>query len=77
MNEDEMVCYCKKVRRSEIVEAIKNGAKSFSDIQKMTDACTGDQCETLNPKGRCCSVEIFGILAEFYGDIGSCPCCGR
>jgi len=75
MNEDEMICYCKKVRRSEIVEAIKNGAKNLSDIQDMTDACTGDQCETLNPKGRCCSFEIIEILKEYSGNTSTYSCC--
>ncbi len=59
---DEIICYCKKVSKKTIQKAIKNGAKNLSYIQKMTGACTGNQCKKLNPKKRCCSKEILDIL---------------
>ncbi len=75
---DEMICYCMNVKRSQIVKAIKEGAKSLKDIQQMTKACTGNRCKELNPKGRCCIDDVNAILKEF--DItdtkSSCCSCG-
>lgn len=75
MDKDQIICYCKNVTKKEIERAIKNGAETLSDIQTMTKAFTGIESQTLNPKGRCCNVDIFEILKEQFGDIGSCPCC--
>jgi len=51
-----------QVTQKEIESAIKLGAKTLSDIQKMTGACTGNQCKELNPSGRCCSGDINKII---------------
>ena len=59
---EEIICYCKNILKSEIEDAVLNGAKTLKDIRETTGACTGNQCELLNPKGRCCSFEILGIL---------------
>ncbi len=75
MVKDQNICYCKNVTKKDIIEAIKNGAETLSDIQKTTSAYTGSDCETLNPKGRSCNVDIFQILKEYFDDISSCPCC--
>ncbi len=58
----ELICYCKQVTISEVVKAIENGAKSLKDIQETTNACTGNQCKELNPKGICCSGDINKLL---------------
>jgi len=63
--DSEIVCYCKKVSKGEIIKAIKNGAKDLDDIQKITSANTGNQCKTMNPKGRCCAGDIK-ILLDMY-----------
>ncbi|MBU0757781.1 MAG: (2Fe-2S)-binding protein [Nanoarchaeota archaeon] len=62
---DEIICYCKNVKKSVIANAIENGAKNIKDIQTMTKACTGNQCKNLNPKGKCCFEDIQKILEEF------------
>ena len=72
---DEMVCYCKNVKRSQIEKAIKEGAKSLKDIQQMTKACTGNRCSELNPKGRCCLVDVVEILKEFNITENVSNCC--
>ena len=61
---DEKICYCKDVKKSKIINAINEGAKSLKDIKNMTKACTGNQCKELNPKGRCCLVDVIEILKE-------------
>lgn len=59
---DKMICYCNQVSRNEIEKTIKTGAKTLSDIQKSTGACTGNQCKELNPSGKCCSGDINRLL---------------
>ena len=59
---EEIICYCKNTSKRDIEVSILNGAKTLKDIRLTTGACTGNQCEVLNPKGRCCSAEILGIL---------------
>lgn len=62
--EDKVVCYCSNVTKRQILEAVRNGAKTLSDIQKMTMACTAGDCAEKNPKKRCCSSDIIEILNE-------------
>ena len=45
--------------------AIKNGAKTLSDIRRMTSACTVGNCKVMNPKKKCCSSDIMAILNEY------------
>ncbi|HEY3373150.1 MAG TPA: (2Fe-2S)-binding protein [Prolixibacteraceae bacterium] len=58
----KMICYCNHVTQGQIEEAMKQGAKTLSDIQKITGACTGNQCKELNPSGKCCSGDIHRLL---------------
>lgn len=59
---DPMICYCKGVRRSAILNALKQGVKTFKDIQELTGASTGNECEIKNPTGKCCSAFIVDIM---------------
>ena len=59
---EEIICYCKQVTKSEIENAISDGAKTLKDIQEITGACTGNQCKELNPSGKCCSSDINTML---------------
>lgn len=72
---DEIICYCMNVRRSQIVKAIEDGAKSLKDIQHMTKACTGNRCKELNPKGKCCNKDIYAILKKQDVTDTSSSCC--
>ena len=48
----EYVCYCGKVTEAQILEAMENGAKSVSDVIKVTGAKPKDcNCAVNNPKG--------------------------
>ena len=75
--DDKTICYCLNVSESTIVKAIKAGAATLKDIQQTTKACTGNRCKELNPKGTCCSGDIFEIIKRETGDEpqSSCCCC--
>jgi len=65
MDNQQIICYCSNVTKNQIIEAIKNGAKTLSDIRKMTSACTVGNCKEMNPKKRCCSSDIMAILNDY------------
>lgn len=86
----ETVCYCKNVSKMQVLSAITvEGAKSLEDIKRITGACTGKDCATMNPSGKCCSEDIQEILdlylpiwtdmtegsEECHGDCSSCEGC--
>ena len=62
LSDDDLICYCTKVDKKTIVDAIKNGANSLKTIKEATTACTGDECAIVNPNKRCCSKEIKQLL---------------
>ena len=62
LSDDDLICYCTKVDKKTIVDAIKAGANTLKAIKETTTACTGDECATLNPNKRCCSKEIKQLL---------------
>lgn len=72
---DKIICYCMNVSENTIVNAIKAGAKTLSDIQQATKACTGNRCKELNPKGICCSGDILEIIKRETGDESQSSCC--
>lgn len=41
MDMDKKICYCFNVSVEDIARAIENGAKSFSDVQKVTNCGKG------------------------------------
>jgi bacterioferritin-associated ferredoxin len=61
-NPEKMICYCMHVTQNEIESAVKSGAKTLSEVQEITGACTGNQCKALNPSGKCCSANINQLL---------------
>ncbi|NLP06051.1 hypothetical protein GX411_08900 [Candidatus Fermentibacteria bacterium] len=74
---DDIICYCGKVTRGAILNAISSGARTLEDIQRMTGAGVGSRCRELNPRGVCCHADILGILDETAesGARGSDCCC--
>jgi len=64
---DDIICFCKGVSEATISHAIRDGAHTLKDIQKVTGACTGNRCKELNPKGRCCSSDIISLLQRVTG----------
>lgn len=51
MSEDVIVCRCEEVTLGEIKEAIRNGAKTVTEVKRRTRAgmglCQGRSCETI------------------------------
>lgn len=60
--DDELVCYCGQVSKGVIVRAIMLGAYTIPVIKVMTGACSGRDCQTLNPRGRCCAEDIKCLI---------------
>jgi NAD(P)H-nitrite reductase large subunit len=68
LNDDDYICYCTKVDKRTIVDAIEQGASTLKAIKKATTACTGDECAILNPNKRCCSKEINQLIKLNIGE---------
>ena len=81
---DDIVCYCKRVTRGTILRAVRDGARTLADVQRLTGAGTGDRCRELNPKGVCCHADIRALLPGSArdtgpgspGDAAAACCCG-
>jgi len=48
------LCYCKQVTEEDVVQAIKDGARSVEDVERITGVGNGGYCIVTNPSGRCC-----------------------
>lgn len=66
MENQDLVCYCDNVTKGEIIAAMEQGAKTLSDIKKMTGACMTCKCAELNPSGKCCSRDIAMVMKEYW-----------
>ena len=71
----KIICYCKNISEETIKEAISKGAKTLKDIQKLTSACTGNNCKERNPLSKCCSIEINLMLGNNTSNESSLCCC--
>lgn len=47
----EYICYCDLVTEDDVKKAIDNGARTVSDIKRITGAMTHCDCKVKNPKG--------------------------
>ena len=68
MENHEIVCYCNNVTKGQIIEAMDQGARTLSDVRKMTGACTNGNCKVLSPRKTCCSPIIKAVIEEYWGD---------
>ncbi|PLY13259.1 MAG: NAD(P)H-nitrite reductase [Desulfuromonas sp.] len=57
-----MVCWCSRVTKSTLIEAIRNGATDMAAIRVTTAACTLGRCKDLSPRHRCCSRDIQKLI---------------
>ncbi len=62
LDDNDLICFCKEVDKKTIVNAIKNGATTLKEIKETTAACTGNECKTKNPTGKCCSPQIKKLI---------------
>lgn len=60
-NIGEYVCYCDLVIEDDIVEAMKNGAKTVKEVIDFTGAMKNSNCAVNNPKGVCCYSDIVAV----------------
>ena len=57
--QNEKVCICRGIPRKRFIEAIRSGAASLQEVNRLVDSGTGD-C-----KGERCGPRIEKILAEY------------
>lgn len=65
MPDAQIICSCKGITKAVIVQAIHDGARTLDDLRRITTACTGTECKTKNPSGRCCSEDIQELITMY------------
>ncbi|MEG2172799.1 MAG: (2Fe-2S)-binding protein [Desulfovibrionaceae bacterium] len=60
--DSELVCYCSRVSKGDILQAQATGATTLAEIKAVTGACTVAHCAVKSPRGRCCAREIRALL---------------
>ena len=48
----EVVCYCSRVTKEDILRAKEKGAETLAEIKAATGACTKGRCKETSPRGR-------------------------
>lgn len=61
--DDALICYCYKISRGEIKEAVANGCKSPSEVYKYLNKTKKGSCETNNPMGKSCT-NVFRYVLD-------------
>jgi NAD(P)H-nitrite reductase large subunit len=79
LEDDQWVCYCSKVSKETVKNAIIAGACTVEELQESTGAGIGKRCKELNPSGRCCHPDLKELI-NVYGqstssDTSSQNCC--
>ena len=67
LDDDDFICFCIEVDKKTIVQAIQEGASTLKEIKETTKACTGNECKTKNPTGKCCSPQIKKLIEIYKG----------
>jgi len=57
-DDDVYICYCSKLSRGDIREAVQSGARTIDEVQEYTGKNRTGHCEKENPVGGCCR-EVF------------------
>ena len=57
------ICYCSKLTRNDIRNAVRDGTTTFQQVQKITGKNRTGYCRNENPLGKCCK-EIFIFEVE-------------
>ena len=55
----EYVCYCNKVTEQDIIEAIKNGAKTIEEVIEVTGAMKNSNCKVNIQKDHVVTVILY------------------
>ena len=60
------ICYCSKVEKAEIVDAIVNKeCDTVGKVVKNTNAMKNSDCVHKSPTGKCCSRQIKDLINEY------------
>lgn len=63
LSENAMICYCKKVTKMDIKQAIEQGATTLKEVARITGACQSSEfCHEMNPNQRCCAIDIIATI---------------
>ena len=61
---DRIVCWCGGIRVSDIIRAVKAGARTPSEVREFTGKKRQGFCEVENPKGVSCEEEFQRVIDE-------------
>ena len=77
LKDADLICYCIKISKKTIVDAIVDGNINLQMIKDTTIACTGSKCKEKNPSGKCCSKDIKELIKIYSSttDNSLCSCC--
>jgi len=59
LQQNETICICKAIPRKRFIAAIKNGARSLAEVNRLLGSGSGD-C-----RGERCAPKIEGLLAGY------------
>lgn len=61
----KFVCYCNRVTEEEMIRTVVDGgARTISDVARLTGAMKNGRCLTTNPKGVCCHKDIESVIKK-------------
>ena len=63
--DEEIVCFCRRVTKGQVLAAIAVGAGTLKDVMERTGAGKGRDCAVKNPRMVCCHMDIRRILDLF------------
>mgnify|MGYP000892608152 FL=1 len=61
-NSSVPICYCAKLTRGEIIEAVKKGATTITEVRQLTGKTQTGECHSKNPSGRCCHNAVQEVI---------------
>lgn len=64
--DDEMVCPCRGVSKSQVAAAVAAGAYTLPLVKVMTGAGRGNRCAELHSDGRSCEADLEALI-RIYG----------
>ncbi len=80
-SDDVPICYCSKLTRGEIKNAVSKGYKTIAQIQEFTGKNLTGNCKEKNPIGQCCRNIFLYEIEKASGEsplgftFKPCSCC--
>lgn len=63
-SEDAPICYCSKLTKKEIIDAVRHGCRTIDQVQVYTGKSITGHCVRENPLGRCCRDVFIWAMKE-------------